>query len=430
MVDVFISYARENHDVAKRLAEAIGREGYRVWWDEEIPPHLSYSQLIGEKIESAKAAIVIWSRGAAASEWVRAEADIARAARKLIQTSVDGTTPPLPFNLIQFAAIGGWNGEEDHPGWKAVKTSIAALCGPPAPAAPVDVPAPPPVAAPPPPPPPPPPVVAPAPPPEPTRPASLLSTPAPAKSSRTGYIAAGAGGAALLAVAGLIWLRGDPPAPGGEPVGNQTQTLVAQPKAPPVSPPASPPPAPPVAVPPQPTDLALFNQPGAINGAGPVAIHAGPSEGFGVVARIAPGEAFLTYPQTGQWWRVRTAAGRVGFAQASRVRVQRPGENLTMDGRWSVSWTWGGVRHVGAMHVNGGAAAFDVSVGNDYRVRQDCAVQTNAPDVRIRCHNVRVVEGKGDYSPDRFTVRLAEGRVVTGEISDGNGRVRATFTRQ
>lgn len=425
MVDVFISYARENHDVAKRLAEAVAREGYRVWWDEEIPPHLSYSQLIGEKIDSAKAAIVIWSRAAAASEWVRAEADLARSARKLIQTSVDGTTPPLPFNLIQFAAIGGWNGEEDHPGWKAVKTSIMALCGPPAPAAPVEAPAPPPVS----PPPPSPPLSPPAPAPEMKRSASLLSTPSPARSARTGYIVAGTGGAALLAIAGLIWLRGDPPAPDVEPAGNRAQPLVVQPKAPPAQSPVSPP-APPVAVPPQPTDLALFNQAGAVNGAGPVTVHAGPSEGFGVVARIAPGEAFLTYPQTGPWWRVRTAAGRVGFAQASRVGVRPPEADLTMDGRWSVTWTWGGVRHVGAMHVNGGSAAFEVTVGNDYRVRQDCAVQTTAPNVRIRCRNVRVVTGKGSYSPDSFTVRLTEGRTVSGELSDGNGRVRATFTRQ
>lgn len=422
MVDVFISYARENQEVAKRLAEAIGRQGYRVWWDEEIPPHLSYSQLIGEKIESAKAAVVIWSRGAAASEWVRAEADIARAARKLIQTSVDGTTPPLPFNLIQFAAIGDWNGEEDHPGWKAVKTSIAALCGPPTPATPAPVPAPTP---------PPAPMPTPAPAmasPAPSQPVSLLSTPAPTRNAPTAYLVGGAIGAAALALVAFIWLRGDPPAPEVGPADNKAQPIVAQPQPTPVPP--QPPSAPPLAIPPQPTDLSLFNQPGAVNGAGPVAVHAGPSEAFGVVARIAPGEAFLTFPQTGPWWRVRTASGRVGFAQATRVRVQQPGENLTLDGRWGVSWTWTGVRHVGAMHVNGSTATLDVTVGGTYRVRQDCAVQTNAPNVRIRCHNVRVLQGKGQYSPDSFTIRLTEGRVVTGEISDGNGRVRATFTRQ
>ena len=53
--------------VVRRLAEAVRREGYSVWWDDELPPHLSYGDVITEKIGAAKAAIVVWSRNAAAS---------------------------------------------------------------------------------------------------------------------------------------------------------------------------------------------------------------------------------------------------------------------------------------------------------------------------------------------------------------------------
>ncbi len=130
MADVFISYARDNQAVVRQLAEAVKRAGYSVWWDDELPPHLSYGDVITEKIGSAKAAIVVWSQSAAASEWVRAEADVARNQKKLIQTSIDERQPPMPFNQIQFASIGDWHGEEDHPGWRKVKESLAALCGP------------------------------------------------------------------------------------------------------------------------------------------------------------------------------------------------------------------------------------------------------------------------------------------------------------
>lgn len=133
MADVFISYARDNQAVVRVLAEAVKRAGYSVWWDDELPPHLSYGDVITEKIGSAKAAIVVWSESAAASEWVRAEADVARNLKKLIQTSIDERQPPMPFNQIQFASIGDWHGEEDHPGWRKVKESLAALCGPAAP---------------------------------------------------------------------------------------------------------------------------------------------------------------------------------------------------------------------------------------------------------------------------------------------------------
>jgi hypothetical protein len=129
MVDVFISYARADQELVRRLAEAVKREGYGIWWDEELPPHLTYGDVITEKIGAAKAAIVVWSHDAAASEWVRAEADVARNQKKLIQTSIDERMPPMPFNQIQFAQIGDWRGEDDHPGWMKVKASLRALCG-------------------------------------------------------------------------------------------------------------------------------------------------------------------------------------------------------------------------------------------------------------------------------------------------------------
>lgn len=49
-----------------------------MWWDKELPPHLSYGDVITEKIAAAKAAVVVRSATAAKSEWVRAEADMAR----------------------------------------------------------------------------------------------------------------------------------------------------------------------------------------------------------------------------------------------------------------------------------------------------------------------------------------------------------------
>jgi len=130
MVDLFISYSRSNRDAVRRLADAVTALGYVVWWDEELPAHLSYGEVITAKIGEAKAALVVWSREAAASEWVRAEADLARNQKKLIQTAIDDCTPPLPFNQIQYAALGDWTGDADHPGWRKVRASLAALCGP------------------------------------------------------------------------------------------------------------------------------------------------------------------------------------------------------------------------------------------------------------------------------------------------------------
>ncbi|RZJ99515.1 MAG: TIR domain-containing protein [Novosphingobium sp.] len=129
MVDVFISYSRSDQAMVAVLARAVEAAGYKVWWDAELPPHESYGDVITDKIAHAKAAIVVWSPTAVKSEWVRAEADMARNQRKLIQTALDQVVPPLPFNQIQYAEIGDWQGEDDHPGWAKVKLSLATLCG-------------------------------------------------------------------------------------------------------------------------------------------------------------------------------------------------------------------------------------------------------------------------------------------------------------
>lgn len=130
MVDVFISYSRTNKDKVSKIARAIEQAGYEVWWDAELPPHQSYGDVITAKIQMAKAAVVVWSAEAAASEWVRAEADVARNQKKLVQTALGDITPPLPFNQIQYANLGDWDGEQDHPEFRKVKASLADLCGP------------------------------------------------------------------------------------------------------------------------------------------------------------------------------------------------------------------------------------------------------------------------------------------------------------
>jgi hypothetical protein len=132
MVDVFISYSREDVDKVGLLARKIEEEGYDVWWDADLPPHLSYGDVITTKIGMAKAAIVVWSTTSAASEWVRAEADMARNQKKLVQTSLDNVMPPLPFNQIQYAEIGNWDGNANHTGWTKVKASLSDLCSTPA----------------------------------------------------------------------------------------------------------------------------------------------------------------------------------------------------------------------------------------------------------------------------------------------------------
>jgi len=140
MSEVFISYARKAEAAAHRFADALRAAGYAVWRDDELPPHRPYADVIEERLRAAKAVLVIWSPDAVKSDWVRAEADVARAAGTLVQLSVDGAAPPMPFNQIQCDDLSGWTGDLAAPAWRKVEAAIEHLVrgtAPPAPAAPV-----------------------------------------------------------------------------------------------------------------------------------------------------------------------------------------------------------------------------------------------------------------------------------------------------
>ncbi len=127
MSDVFVSYARSDEPQAIRVAQALQDEGYQVWRDDELPVHRAYAEVIEERLKGAKAVVVLWSGDAAKSQWVRAEADAAREAGTLVQATLDGSIPPLPFNQIQCADLAGWRGSGGSVGWQKLAASVAAL---------------------------------------------------------------------------------------------------------------------------------------------------------------------------------------------------------------------------------------------------------------------------------------------------------------
>ena len=131
MSHVFVSYARSDEPRAKCIADALTAQGYEVWRDDELPAHRSYSEVIEERLKSARAVIVLWSADSARSQWVRSEADAARQLGTLVQASLDATIPPMPFDQIQAADLTEWNGGSDSPGWRKLNASVEALVGPP-----------------------------------------------------------------------------------------------------------------------------------------------------------------------------------------------------------------------------------------------------------------------------------------------------------
>lgn len=129
MTDVFISYSRQNAVSARAAATALRERGFEVWLDNELPAHGSFADEIDRRISDARAVLAIWSEDAVRSEWVRAEANRGREARKLVQISLDTAVLPLPFDQIQCLRMDGWRGDVNAPEWGKVVESLATLVG-------------------------------------------------------------------------------------------------------------------------------------------------------------------------------------------------------------------------------------------------------------------------------------------------------------
>ncbi len=129
MADVFLSYARENLGEAQRLAARLSSYGFSIWFDESLPAHRSFCEVIEEQLESAGSVVVLWSREAVASQWVRSEANRGRETNRLVQLRLDDARLPMPFDQIHCVDLSRWDGAGDSPAWQSVVASITALAG-------------------------------------------------------------------------------------------------------------------------------------------------------------------------------------------------------------------------------------------------------------------------------------------------------------
>lgn len=113
---VAISYSHLDREVAVQVVRLIERAGWQVWWDPDIHPGTEFDRSIEEQFRASACIVMLWSKGAEASRWVRSEADLAAKLGKLLPVILDGTELPLSVRTIQGVDLGDWNGREDHEG--------------------------------------------------------------------------------------------------------------------------------------------------------------------------------------------------------------------------------------------------------------------------------------------------------------------------
>jgi TolB-like protein len=123
-VTLFLSYARADSAFAQRLAAALERSGFTLWWDALIAGGEAYSRSISDALEKADLVVVLWSKKSVQSDWVKDEAGHGRDRHRLIPLSIDGTQPPLGFRQYQVIDLSHWHGRKDAPEIIAIHRAI------------------------------------------------------------------------------------------------------------------------------------------------------------------------------------------------------------------------------------------------------------------------------------------------------------------
>jgi len=126
--DIFLSYAREDVQIAKSLAAALEKQGWSVFWDRaSIFAGQDFDLVIETEIESAKCMIVLWSAASKKSDYVRDEARLGKEKGMLVPVLIASTSPPLGFGSIHSEDFSNWNGATDSVEFTKLKAAVVRL---------------------------------------------------------------------------------------------------------------------------------------------------------------------------------------------------------------------------------------------------------------------------------------------------------------
>ena len=127
MADVFISYAREDAETARRFAEVFQSAGFSVWWDDALRSGEAFDEIIERALRDAKAVVVLWSRSSVTSRWVRAEATQADRNRTLVPVTIEPCQRPIIFELTHTTDLSHWRDNTEDKAWRSLIADVRRL---------------------------------------------------------------------------------------------------------------------------------------------------------------------------------------------------------------------------------------------------------------------------------------------------------------
>jgi formylglycine-generating enzyme required for sulfatase activity len=131
MSDIFISYKREEQPTARKLADALEREGWTVWWDPKLRAGDDFDEVIEAVLKASRCVIVLWSEMSLKSKYVRAEAVEALEQGKLVPVAIENVNLPFRFKRLHTPKLLNWDGSSETADFRKLIGDISAIIGSP-----------------------------------------------------------------------------------------------------------------------------------------------------------------------------------------------------------------------------------------------------------------------------------------------------------
>jgi formylglycine-generating enzyme required for sulfatase activity len=134
MGDIFLSYASEDREQIRILAEALTQEGWSVSWNRAIPGEKTWQEVFEAELAASRGLLVIWSTKSAKRKWVIEEVEEGiRRRLPIFQTLIDRASPPLQFRSRQSVNLSGWDGGTNSPAFQNLVRHIRQILRQPGP---------------------------------------------------------------------------------------------------------------------------------------------------------------------------------------------------------------------------------------------------------------------------------------------------------
>jgi formylglycine-generating enzyme required for sulfatase activity len=131
--DIFISYRRGEQPIAIKLADALRREGWTVWWDYgNLRGDRRFADVIERVLNETKCVVVLWSKRSVHSQYVQDEATYALNRGKLVPVALEAIEKldlPFRFEGIHTPLLINWDGTRDSTEFRKLVNDIRAHIG-------------------------------------------------------------------------------------------------------------------------------------------------------------------------------------------------------------------------------------------------------------------------------------------------------------